>query len=125
MKLSTLCYSLILATSSSSVARVLANFEPAGDGECADANGDWFSWNNVRQNEYAYIDLATCQERCRKTLMCVGVTYTPVDYDLGIYSKCYTHAGTATPAVPVTTVIQGNGLPGTECYRYLPENSTR
>ena len=122
MKLSSLCYSIILAISSLLVARVLADFELQGGGKCGDSNGSWSdSW---KVEPYRDISLATCEENCKKTLLPgvrVGVSFVPGNF--AFPSLCYTYAGKGTPAVKVTTTFLDSGAPGANCYRYVSDNT--
>ena len=124
MKLSTLCYSLLLATSSSSVARVLADWELVGaDGYCGDANSDLSpSWvmERITIDYITGVDFATCQETCLKTSLeggCVGISYRQKQ----IPPECYIYAAKTKPAVPVTTIW--GPISGADCYRYVSENT--
>merc|ERR1712238_205960 len=71
------------------------------------------------------LDLATCQETCKKTPSeggCVGVYF--IREDMLLSSQCVAQTSEVTPAVPVTTTFFDSGtMPFTECYRNLSENT--
>eukprot|EP00751_Fragilariopsis_kerguelensis_P045912 CAMPEP_0170989688 /NCGR_PEP_ID=MMETSP0736-20130129/8011_1 /TAXON_ID=186038 /ORGANISM="Fragilariopsis kerguelensis, Strain L26-C5" /LENGTH=185 /DNA_ID=CAMNT_0011414431 /DNA_START=148 /DNA_END=705 /DNA_ORIENTATION=- len=118
MKLSPFYGSLFLATSLSSlVARVTADFELVGNGNCLNANanssGESSGW------EYAYydVDLAGCKAKCMDQTRCVGI-----DMFLGDDRPCAVYLSTTKPLIPVDS---SRGTPDNiTCYSYTPDAPT-